>query len=103
MAGERTGCCMTGTNKESHSIGAVADRALCGIQDASPAAAPIPPVLLHSPLARAGSLFPMSFWSRARSVRREEKGKKLRIFCLGVFVFHLNFLCELCGEQIEIP
>jgi hypothetical protein len=51
-------------------MGAVADRPLGGIRDASPAAAPVPPVLLHSPLVRAGSLFPMSFRSRDRRVHR---------------------------------
>jgi hypothetical protein len=58
--------------KESQSMEAVADRLLGGMPDASPAAAPIPPVLLHSPLARAGSLFPMSFRSRDRDFRYQE-------------------------------
>jgi hypothetical protein len=49
-------------------MGAVTDRPLGGIWDTSPAPAPVPPVLLHSPLIRAGSLFPMSFRSRGRKV-----------------------------------
>ena len=49
-------------------MGAVADRPHGGIRDAFPAAAPIPPVMLPSPLVRARSLFPMSFRSRGGKV-----------------------------------